>query len=223
MRVDPNVHCGVTEMNTAIERLGGNTAPDDVTFAPACAEIAIAADYSMVTEFGSVSNVETEVIAVLNMVTAKYEENPMQISYDLVETYVVSCNGCDPWSSSTNASTLLSSFNGWNGFSKTYDVASLWTKRDIEESGNNGVIGLAYIGQICQSNNHNLLEHYYQSQTGSMVDQAHELGHNWNCQHISPANTTNIMSPSIGPSNTTRCGPHNPRTPSPRIATAAIA
>ncbi|MCB0396969.1 MAG: PKD domain-containing protein [Flavobacteriales bacterium] len=199
LRVDASIKCGVQEMESAYERINPEVVASS---AAACAEVAIASDYSMVQNQGSVANVESEVISILNMVTAKYQETPMEISYDLVENYVVSCNGCDPWTSSTDASTLLSSFTGWGGFSKTYDIASLWTKRDITNNGNSGVIGLAYVGVVCTNSRYNLMEHYFNSLGGNMVDQTHEMGHNWSCNHGSE-NSVNIMSPSIGPSNTT--------------------
>ena len=70
-----------------------------------------------------------------------------EISFFIVEQFVSDCSSCDPWTSSTNAGTLLSSFTNWGpgGFSSIHDVASLWTDRNF----NGSTIGVAWLNAIC--------------------------------------------------------------------------
>ena len=166
-------------------------------------EIAVAADYSMYTFYGDLETVEKEIVGVLNIVQDLYEE--LDIQYSLVATTVSNCFSCDPWLSTTNASALLLDFQGWgnsNGFGNMeFDVASLWTKRDLVNNNDPSTIGLAEMPSTCTDEKFNVLENLDFRSTNA-ISQAHELGHNWGADHTEQ-NQINIMSPGVGSNNRT--------------------
>ena len=197
--------CGMGEAKETLEKINGEKI-EYATTDKGCiqVEIAIAADYSFVEQQGSVNAAETRIINILNLVNGFYSPAPLEIEYKLVETFFSSSTATDPWSTSTDAEQLLTSFRNWGnnkGFSKTFDVASFWTKRNISGNGNSGVVGVATIGAVCTTNKYNVLEHFSTNIKMVAIDQAHELGHNWNCQHSS--GNSYIMNPTISTISTT--------------------
>lgn len=200
---DSGVKCGVTTMHELVrpeegDAKGGNTCR--------LANIAIAADGSMVTFLGGVTGVQNRVNDILNWVDGKYQEPAINIAYQLVTLFISSTTANDPWAAGQDASTLLNSFRNWGnggGFGPgiSYAVATLWTRRDITANGSSGVIGLAYVGVICTANRYNLCEHYTTAMTGPMIVQTHELGHNWNAQHTTTTGPF-IMAPTAANNNT---------------------
>ena len=156
-------------------------------------EIALAADYMMVDDFGSVNAVDNEICGILNDVQGNYDDEFADaIEYDLSDIYISDCDTCDPWSSSTNSSTLLNSFTNWapGGFSG-HDVATLWTTRNF----NGSTIGVAWLGSVCTNLRYNTCEHFTGNNNLLRVLQAHELGHNWDASHDSGGGY--IMSASV--------------------------
>src|SRR5690606_32567607 len=100
------VSCGNTEM--------GHLAGDIQPVAPKggdrdcmLADIALAADGSMVTFMGSVTGAETRMIDILNWVDGRYQDPRIEIAYRLVTTFISPSTAMDPWSSTTGASALL--------------------------------------------------------------------------------------------------------------------
>ncbi len=161
-------------------------------------EIALAADWLMFDEYGSISSTENQMTGVLNDVQGNYDDEfADEISYIHVESYISDCNTCDPWTSSTAAGTLLNSFTNWgpNGFSSVHDVATLWTDRNFD----GGTVGVAWLSVICTNSRYNTCQDYTSTTWALRVLQAHELGHNWSCSH--DAGGGFIMSPSVN--NTT--------------------
>jgi len=195
--------CGVTSMLEMVAPDEGIAkGGDDCRLA----NIAIAADGSMVTFLGGITGVQNRVNDILNWVDGKYQEPSISIAYQLVSLFISSSTANDPWSTGQDASTLLNSFRNWGnggGFGPgiTYAVATLWTRRDITANGSSGVIGLAYVGTICTTNRYNLCEHYTTAMTGPMIVQTHELGHNWNAQHTTTTGAF-IMAPTAANNNT---------------------
>ncbi|MBV6441436.1 MAG: PKD domain-containing protein [Haliscomenobacteraceae bacterium CHB4] len=164
------------------------------------ADIALAADRSMFDKYGSVQGVEDHNIAVLNDVQVNYIGNfNHDIEFNIVTQFVVTGN--DPWSSSNDAGTLLSSFRTWgnNGnFGTAFDVASLWTNRDFSGS----TIGIAYLSGVCNSFKYNCLQDFTANSEFLRVLQAHELGHNFSAGHdASGCPGQWIMCPSVNSSN----------------------
>ena len=161
-------------------------------------EIALAADYSMVLEFGSTNNVENQMEAVLNDVQGDFDDSfADEILYEHVDTYISDCSTCDPWTSSNNAGALLDDFTDWApsnlGF---HDVASLWTNRNF----NGSTIGIAWLGAVCTNASYNVLENFTNSSSFLRVLQSHELGHNWDAGHDGGGGF--IMSASINNTST---------------------
>jgi len=200
---DSGVRCDVNTMHELVRpeegaAKGGNTCR--------LANIAIAADGSMVTFLGGINGVQNRVNDILNWVDGKYQEPSINIAYQLVTLFISSTTANDPWAAGQDASTLLNSFRNWGnggGFGPgiSYAVATLWTRRDITANGSSGVIGLAYVGVICTANRYNLCEHYTTAMTGPMIVQTHELGHNWNAQHTTTTGPF-IMAPTAATTNT---------------------
>lgn len=166
-------------------------------------EIAIAADKSMFNKYGSVSDVEIHNIAVINDVQGDYTGNfNHDLEFVIVTQFVVT--GTDPWTSSTNAGTLLGSFQSWgnnNGFGVAFDNGELWTDRDFDGA----TVGIAWVGGICNSTKYHCLQDWTGSATLLRCTTSHELGHNFNSQHdlgagVCPPNF--IMCPFVSTSTT---------------------
>jgi PKD repeat protein len=161
-------------------------------------EMAIASDNSMFNKYGSVSGVEAHNIAVLNDVQGNYTGSfNHDINLVIVTQFVVT--GSDPWTSSTNASTLLSSFTTWGnsgGFGVPFDNGELWTNRNFDGS----TIGIAWLGGICNSNKYHCLQDFSTNADFLRVLTAHELGHNFNASHDAP-NSGFIMAPAVNNTN----------------------
>jgi len=164
-------------------------------------EYAIACDYSMFEKYGSVQNLINRNLGVMNNVQSNYigwfSRNYI---FEIGEQFLVTCAGCDPWTSSTNSSTLLNSFSNWagNGFSVNHDVASLWTDRNFDGS----TIGVAWVGAICASQyKYNINQDFSANAEFIRVLLAHELGHNFGSSHDA-SGAPHIMAPAVS-ANTT--------------------
>lgn len=159
-------------------------------------EYALATDYEMYMDYGSVSAVENQILSVLNDMQTNYDDEfSDNLNYVIVETYIVDCRGCDPWTSSTDPGTLLNDFSQWGGtgFSQNHDVASLWTNRDFD--GN--TVGIAWLDVLCQYGyKYNCLQDFSTNADYLRVLNSHELGHNWSAVH-DPSGSPYIMAPSV--------------------------
>ncbi len=164
-------------------------------------EFAIAADFSMVQEFGSVTAVENHLTGVFNNVQANYDnEFADELSFIINEFFISSCASCDPWTSSTDAGTLLGSFRSWGqagGFFGNYDIASIWTDRDFDGT----TVGIASVGVVCTGFRYNANQNF--TGNANLIRQvwSHELGHNWDSFHDASGSSF-IMAPSVNGSNT---------------------
>ncbi len=167
-------------------------------------QYAICNDWSQVSDRGGTAQAEAFAIGVTNDVNTNYDDEfADELRHVITGQYNSTCNGCDPWTSSTNANTLLSSFRTWalSNLSFTHDVASLWTNRNLDGS----TIGIAYVGEVCTSARYNVLEHFGSGNTETFrVLTAHELGHNWGSGH--DASGGNIMAPSVSTATTWSAG-----------------
>ena len=144
--------CGVHSGQT--QQFDPGVDPHDVASDPnslrACkeVEIALADDHLMFNEYGSVAAVENHNMTVLNNVETNYDfEFATDLQFNLVEIFVATSSGNDPWTNSTDPGALLDDFTDWapNGFDNTHDNASLWSNRDF----NGDVIGLAWLSTVC--------------------------------------------------------------------------
>lgn len=158
-------------------------------------EYAIATDYLMFSHYGSVPAVEAQNIAVVNDMQTNYDDEfNDELRFVIVQQFIVSSQGGDPWSASTDAGTLLNSFTSWGptGFTVRHDLGTLWTHRDLDGS----TVGLAWVDAICSSYRYNILQDFTSNASQKRVLSAHEIGHNFSAGH--DASQSNfIMSPSV--------------------------
>ena len=167
-------------------------------------QIALANDWLMFDEYGSVTNVENQNLSVINNVETNYDDEfADDLQFSITQIFVSSCSSCDPWSSSENINTVLDDFTGWgpSGFSNTHDIATLWSPRDFfDPQVGNGVIGLAWIGVVCFNFRYNVCEDFTNNANFLRVLQAHEMGHNFDAGH--DAGNSTIMAASVSNTDT---------------------
>ncbi len=175
-------------------------------------EVAIAADYSMYTKYNNnASALAQHLLDIKNLQEPNY--GVFNVEFTVVKTYIVTSSGNDPWTSSTDANTLLNSFCCWagtgsssqlnctgqNGFAVTHDVGELWTNRDFDGS----TVGLAWVGTICNNMfGYSVDQHFTTNLQSLRVLIAHEQGHNFGASHDASGDP-HIMAPSVNSSNTT--------------------
>ncbi len=185
--------CGTTEVQVQPDEV------EEMMLMGECLELsyAVATDYKMYQEYGSTADVENFIISVTNDLNSSYDDEfNDEIKYVIVETYIVDCSGCDPWTSSTNPSDLLDSFTDWGfagGFSSQYGLGTIWTGRTLDGS----TVGLAWIDVICNNwHKYNLLSDFTWYSEYLRVLAAHEIGHNWGYDH-DPSGSPYIMAPMV--------------------------
>ena len=193
--------CGVTE---TIKRGSSITKTVDSPEADCYqVDIAIASDFLMFQDYGTVADVENHNLGVLNNVQGNYTgEFANDFLFNISTHFIVSTSASDPWTTSTAASTLLNDFLSWgnnNGFGNTdYDIAELWTDRDLDAS----TVGLAYVGVVCHfSHRYHILQDFTNNANFLRVMTAHEIGHNFDCSHDA-SNSPNIMAPTVSTATT---------------------
>lgn len=163
-------------------------------------QIALANDFEMFQQEGSVNEVENHNLAVINNVETNYDnEFSTDLQFEIVEIFVATTNGNDPWTNSTNSGTLLDDFTNWGptGFSNVHDVGALWTNRDFDGD----IIGLAWIAAVCTNFRYHTIQDFTSNAALLRCLQAHELGHNFNADHDA-SGSTHIMAPSVQNTNT---------------------
>ncbi len=203
--VVPNtgITCGVTDIAKYKVTEQQETQGMSVQMDP-CSELemALAADRSMFNKYGSIGDVENYLIGIWNLVAPDYTGWFSQdIEFKIVTTFVVS--GQDPWTSTTDASTLLSDFRSWgnNGnFGVAFDLGQLWSDRNFTNDGNSSVVGLAYVGVVCTNSRYSIIEDFSGNSNAMRQTVSHEVGHNFDAGHDSGG--SNIMAPTINGSST---------------------
>lgn len=168
-------------------------------------DLAIAADFELFQDFGSVSATENWMLNGLALVQTNYDSQPGDEEFDdelrylVTSTYIANNNANDPWTNSNSANDLLDDFTDWGNdgnFSNPHDVATLWTGRNFD----GGTIGLAWLDAVCSSVRYNVCENFSSNTQAMRVLWAHELGHNFGSNHDSGGGF--IMSPSVNTSTT---------------------
>ncbi len=152
------------------------------------AELGIDADVEYFQDHGSsVPTTQAQIESVINTMNVQYETET-DITH-LITAIIVRTSEPDPYSSN-NSGVLLDQFvsewqNNQNGI--PHDAAQLFTGKNL--SG--GIIGIAYVGQICLSFDYSLVQSDFDSNFACKTDlSAHELGHLWNADHCSCSSNT---------------------------------
>ncbi len=193
--------CGTTEVHDKSEELITQKNGESDSRVDECYEVdyAIANDFLMFEDFGSVVAVEDHAIGVTNNVQTNYDDEfADELQLIIVTQFTATSAATDPWTTSTSASTLLSDFRFWgpSGFAAVHDVGSLWTDRNF----NGSTIGIAYLTVICTGNRYNCLQNFTTNAETKRVLVSHELGHNFSASH-DPSGSPTIMAPSVNSSN----------------------
>lgn len=196
--------CGVTGAEKFSSALDGTS--EEVQNAQKTAtstiELATETDNEYVNALGSAQAANSDILTIVNQIDGVYQaELGLGILVTLQNTYA----GADPYTSTTDPSTMLSEFRTYWNANRTgvqRDVAHMWTGRDMTGS----TIGIAYVGVVCASPTYS----YGVSQRWTGTPQryilsAHEIGHNLNACHSdtscnpNPGSCTNtIMQSSVG-------------------------
>ncbi|MEM9528322.1 MAG: M12 family metallo-peptidase [Bacteroidota bacterium] len=166
-------------------------------------DLALASDFELFQQIGSVSTVENFMLGVLMNTQTDYDDAfDDELSFSVVATYIATSEATDPWSNTTLAADnddpdagILPDFADWGdagNFGVDFDVASLWTGRDLDGT----TVGVAYRSGLCSSGGrYNVLQNFTTSATFLRVLWSHELGHNFSAVH--DVTTGFIMSPSV--------------------------
>lgn len=225
---DGTTGCGVTETEARRNEILQGRDPLGCYIT----DIAIASDHSMVIKYGTAAAVEIHNIGVMNNVQTDYDDGQLGsiVNFNIVTQNISTTESNDqtsPLYTGTNSSTILSGFRAWGNagnFGVTYDVAQLWTNRNIDDDGAGGsssIVGLAYVGVVCGTSRYHLLEDYTGTNPSGngyqlRVLTSHELGHNFAASHDA-AGSGFIMAPSIN--NTTTWSPASIASISNHLAT----
>ena len=171
-----------------------------------CKEVdfSVASAADMINGFhNSPQLVMNHIVSITNMMQPFFDFFPLQ--YLLNDNYVSTSPGSDPFNGSVgnNTDDLLPGFMNWaqsSGVFSEHDVAQVWTARNITGCGSgSGLVGCAYINAICNNMRYNICEDFAPTNIQGLASlSAHELGHNWNCQHSDAgAPPFNIMNATI--------------------------
>ena len=130
---------------------------------------------------GGASAANASILSILNSVDAIYQN---QLSLTLAVSYQhVWSSSSDPYSTSDSSALLSQFYNHWEANFRSghsYDVAHLWTGRDLDSS----VVGVAYLGAVCQSFSYGLSQRLGNAAYDIPLT-AHEMGHNLGANHDS--------------------------------------
>jgi PKD repeat protein len=169
-------------------------------------EISIVSDQLMYARYGTVPKVEAHNVAVWNNVGVNYKKQfANDFEFKILKQVVATSASALTISNGTNATIILGDLVTWaiknNGFgSKQFDIAQMWTTRDIAGDGNSGVVGVAYVGTVCGENRAQLIEDFSNNSENLRIVVAHESGHNFDCKHDAPGSPY-IMAPSVNITN----------------------
>lgn len=177
-------------------------------------EIAVANDLRMFEKFGSVANVKTHNIAVLNAAQVNYDDDfSKPIRFNVVAIFVPTTDAMDPITpTQMERGALLTEFSTWaeaGGFGSgvTYDIAHWRTTRPMVNPAGQGVNGAAFQlpgggPTVCTNLKYAVFaEREVLSACELKRVTSHETGHLFGASHTS--GTSNIMrSPSLGCTDT---------------------
>ncbi|HLM61653.1 MAG TPA: M12 family metallo-peptidase, partial [Pyrinomonadaceae bacterium] len=147
-------------------------------------ELATEADFAFVTELGGAAQANNEILNILNLIEGNYETE-LGLTFDVVFQHAWTT--ADPFDAPTASSFLNSFRNYWNAnrpqSTVPRDAAHLFTSRQIFNGR-----GLSYVGTIC-ANPNSAYGFTGRLDVGTIkyVLTAHEIGHNFNANHVDAA------------------------------------
>lgn len=153
-------------------------------------KIATFATYDRYVSAGGESAVNNEILAILNNVQANYDDYNVQ--FKVVEQVVSTCSSCDPWSTPSSPSDLLTKFTNWGpgGFNQTHNEGICF----FDGTGS-GTVGVAWVGAVCTRNRYAVCDKLGSGETNRVLV-AHEMGHNFSANHDA-SGSPYIMAPSV--------------------------
>ena len=181
----------VRRSRQAMHELIGNAATSVVAAASGNllqADVGIVADFSYFSKHGADS--ANDIAEIINNVDGIYQAQ-LGVTMQLLRTVVYSTP--DPFSTSTDPNTLLTSFSSWrtNNVSgpsaplSGTDLSHLITARDL----NSTVIGIAYIDAVCDNTFGVGVDQDFSTALNLMtLLLSHEMGHNFGAYHDAQAN-----------------------------------
>ncbi|HED64992.1 MAG TPA: hypothetical protein ENJ09_05490 [Planctomycetes bacterium] len=177
--------CGVADAPLAGGAREGGGFPD----APQNAEIALELEPRFVNKWGGLSNATNQVMSIMNGVDAIYQRDT-NIAYTITRIVFR-----DAGYSSNSTAVLNQMQNLWKAkaLEVTRDMAQLF----MGNSGS-GVLGVSYLGTVCNANNHYSVVWHTNSLTARIAVSAHELGHTWSAGHCDNISQCFIMCAFIG-------------------------
>lgn len=159
-------------------------------------ELAFAADYALVTEFGGVEAMQNFAFGITNLIQSNYDDEfEEEIYFQISGIFVSICEECDPWGTETDSKNFLVNFSDWanlGNFGARFDIASLWSTRELDD----GIKGIAWLGGLCNNRRYNVLRNFSTNAALLRVALAHEIGHNLDAGHDDEGSPT-IMAPFV--------------------------
>ena len=142
-------------------------------------DLGIVADYGYFVKHGAASAADMQ--NIINQIDGIYRS---EVGVTLRVSKTVVYTTPDPFSSTTDPSTLLNEFSTYKGNSASpvygTDLAHLFTNRGF----NGSVIGIAWVGTVCNGSYGTGLSQDFTTNNKSLVLlTAHEIGHNFNALH----------------------------------------
>ncbi|MFZ1516502.1 MAG: PKD domain-containing protein [Saprospiraceae bacterium] len=197
------IACGFEEYEKAMHLNPKEAHTNEINSRGVCrsVDIALSCDKTLHDNKGGVPQADAFMTSVLNNVQTNYDnEFADAVEFTISTIFVASTVGGDPWNGSTTINAQLDQHRSWGnsgGYGgASYAVATNWSKK-----WSSGAIGLAWLSAVCSSFRYNVCSDYGGSVGGGLrVLQAHELGHNFSCQHDNAGSNT-IMAPAVNGSN----------------------
>lgn len=146
--------------------------------------IGMAVGKVMIDNFGT-NGAISEYNSYMTLTNTIYERQ-MDIRLAIADTFFATTSGAAPWAPSTctqDIQTQLNNMRFWNPPSSQ----TLWHLVDDCFGFSGGILGIAYLGVLCQANNVGVSyysdDQYTSTQYPTWATVAHELGHNFDGQH----------------------------------------
>jgi len=199
----PGVSCGSTALNKGLEEAKHQVRIHSDSRNRACLTtfIALASDFTMILKHGGPNGVDNFMMSNLADVQTVFDDEfYYEIEYVLTATYIADMPNTDPFNGINDIFAQLDKFRQIGDLlfaGAGYVVSTCWTSKFTS-----GAIGVAYLPGVCYADKYNVCSSFIPGsgpQVMYLTLQAHELGHNWNCQHDQLSAGT-IMQATINPS-----------------------